>query len=182
MTKRLLILALLFTVAYKLNAQDFPKKGDYMKNPELINLAGTWQGIKGSDTFTIVLEYRQKMPIGPLFADAIIGWHSYSENGVIESTSLIYKSNDKKGTVFVAAGKKINSGKDLILQFSDPNRSRSSVEVSFTPVPGKTNEAIWKVKNFHEETMIHIEGQPRKVRPPVSKITAVPEWHMKKIN
>ena len=162
-------------------SQPLPQKGDYIKKPELVNFAGTWQGINGSDTFTIVLQYKQKMQLGPLFADAIVGWHKYSQGGVTESNSMSDPLDISKKTITISASYK----GDVFAIFYDPNPnvSRSRVNVSFTFVPGKTDEAIWKVKSFEEEAHdLYIEGRPRKVRPPASKLTAIPQWHLKKIN
>lgn len=162
----------------------------YFEGKELKQYEGEWVGTNGTDTFKIVLQFKERHKQSPnLLVDAIYGWHSYTKNGVKESNTIAYPLNIKKSSILM--GKAING--QIFMTFNDNQRSKGTAQVSFTIVPGTNNtKAIWKIERIvQQESSILIltdkKGKTyRSSTPeseyPVSKITAISEWTMTKVN
>jgi hypothetical protein len=167
------------------------QKQTYFEGKELKQYEGEWIGTNGTDTFKVILQFKEKHRMGPnLSVDAIYGWHCYTKNGIKESNTIVYPLNIKKTSIIM--GKAVN-GK-IFMTFNDNQRNKGSAEISFTMVPGTNNtKAVWKIEKIkQQEGNILILTDKKTGKPfrsgtpeseyPVSKITSVPEWTMKKVN
>ena len=157
----------------------------YFEGKELQKYEGEWIGTHGTDTFKIILQYKEKYQAAPnLLVDAIYGWHYYSKGGIVESNTIKYPLKIKDYSIQM--GKSING--QIFMTFNDKNRKNGYAQISFTIIPDSNNaKAIWKIEKIvpqerHELTFVNKNGnrktlgkQEDKTR---SEITSISEWTM----
>lgn len=167
------------------------QKQTYFEGKELKQYEGEWVGTNGTDTLRIILQFKERHEQSPnLFVDAIYGWHCYTKNGVKESNTIVYPLNIRKSSIVM--GKAVNG--QIFMTFNDNQRNKGNARISFTIVPGTNNtKAVWKIEKIErpeENILIFTDRKTGKTRRsstaeseyPVSKITSVPKWTMKKVN
>lgn len=154
------------------------KEGDYFKNDSLRFLEGKWIGINSkNDTIRLILKFKQKAKIGSFYMDYVAGWYEYTENGIIESSSMIDTFDFKNSAIY------INSSIDKSLMFflTDKGKSNGSASGIIIPNSPSPNELIWKIESIGESGPVWLSGDsppPARVK---SKLTVTREWKMVRI-
>ncbi len=162
----------------------------YFRANDLKGLEGTWIGVHNSDSFKIILQYKEKYKMGPnLYADCILGWHILSHNGVEKSSAITYPLNTDKRSIIIGKDK---SGA-VFGNFIDKNHKNGAAKVSFKKLENSNTKALWKIekilpsegrdynildKNGNITKTIHQNENDYSQ----SKVTSTTEWIMTKAN
>ena len=128
----------------------------YEQNPEIDKFVGTWEWTSGNQKFQLVidkqkLDYSDEIFINYYIDEAVV-WHSYTINGQVVSSSM-GNVNTKFTNVneaiknTVISGEGTSSTNRLNLMFNDKIKHKLG-KVSIELLPGKTNEATWKLRGI----------------------------------
>lgn len=173
MGKTILIILLSFFLVNSLFSQGLI---DNTENKLLIKKsAGLWQGVKGNDTFTVLLRVYGNN-------DSLFGWHQYKKDGVIESSTMDNKGNrDSSSIVHILTTKKQIKDKSLVFSFADHNRSENIFLVRFDVTEdGRANWTVFGYDMSEGQYNTYVGDVPPTV-PPASEIMKIKEWTMTKI-
>ena len=151
-------------------------KIDNPLNRQLVEKSvGLWQGVRGSDTFTVLLKATPNN-------DSLFGWHEYKKGGVVESSRMNYMGNNDSASILHIAVSEIEiKNQYLVFGFVDYDRSENIFLAKFKVTdPGK---ASWNIFGFDmSEGMYNTYmGDRPLVIPPPSEIMKIKEWHMIKL-
>ncbi len=110
---------------------NFPKDGDNILNPNLDKFIGTWHWEDNGKSFTIILKKENIKPliVQDIRADALIGFHKYSSNGVDIENTLQYSNtnyNDKKSSIITFGNSNIPNVIKIGISHSSKNKTVSA--------------------------------------------------------
>ena len=185
MSKLFLLVAVFLccTIAVFSQEQETYFKGEYLKKYE-----GTWIGVHDKDTLILILEYKEHFDLGVanarLFVDAIIGWHCYKKNNVVESTTFDKDSlRMNKRSIMIATDKGGNQFASLYEQGRKQGSRRLSIRLS----EDEPDIMIWETGNPHptEGIRVVIKGDtiPKYTEDdyPESNLVKIKEWKLARV-
>ncbi|MGI8950142.1 MAG: DUF6705 family protein [Chitinophagaceae bacterium] len=151
------ILYLLFASIIYNHTKAQPAPGSYTKDTALNKFVGTWIYQSDTDQVIIVLQ-KQKIYFQPplnCYADALVGWHSYTKNGQNIESSLSHQNTpyDKYATILDYSHSP--NPESLNLSFDDISKNKGG-RLTITRLSG--NKLQW---SLHErEIMLSLPGKP----------------------
>ena len=162
----------------------------YFRANDLKGLEGTGIGVHNSDSFKIILQYKEKYKMGPnLYADCILGWHTLIHNGVEKSSTITNPLDADKRTILI--GKDRNG--TVFGNFVDKNHKNGSAKVSFKKLENSSTKALWKIEKIlpSESRDYNILDKNGNIKKTIrqnendysqSKVTSTTKWIMTKAN
>jgi hypothetical protein len=126
--KGIILIVISSFIVGSINGQDSPAPGSTIYSPELNKFVGTWKYKCGNDELIFVLEKQAVNTPSPsnLTLENIVGWHKWTENGVVKQGTLAYVGSPYSLHKHTIAGfyQTLNNGYTLQGSFIDNTKDK----------------------------------------------------------
>ena len=146
----------LFLISLLISTTSLLKSQTVTTNPEINKFVGVWRWTSGTDTLEITLE--KQMYINYLTnwkSDALIGWHRYIRNGVLQQSSYQYLGRNVN-LDFNETGSDLKTTLNGTVYNSKVNQAffytfwdlalHKNFNLWLTLLPNSTTQATWELK------------------------------------
>jgi hypothetical protein len=170
--KKIFGIVLVFTSVVTAYSQ-VPQKGEYRKDDKIDKFVGVWEASRDNEVLRIVLKKEKIFVKGGLdfYWDRVVGWHSYTKNGIVVESSLDFANGTYDEHATILGG---SEGDDkLAFSFRDLSRARShAAELKLIGSDAAT-------LTFSLKEQVLVNKKPS--RPNVAMPMPPSEWKVKKI-